>query len=117
MPSILYGNFRLEVSGGAGSLVNRLARRPPPGLVPRPPRAPEGVPASPAGRGEQLDVVRRAGPARRPVGFFGTCGYGKTNLLRYVPATAVTEGFARPGGYLRAGPGGLRDLLHRPDGV
>ena len=113
MTSILYGNFRLEVSGGAGSLVNRLAQRPPPGLLPRPPRAPGGVPASPAGRGEQLDVVRRAVLARRPVGFFGTCGYGKTTLLRYVAATAVTEGFARPGVYLRAGPGGLRDLLHR----
>lgn len=51
--------------------------------------------------------------ARRPVGLFGTCGYGKTTLLRYVAATAETEAFAEGGVYLQAGPGGLRDLLHR----
>lgn len=113
MSSILYGNFRLEVAGRSGSRVDRLALRPPPGLVPRP-RAPVGsVPASPAGRDEQLDVVHRAVRAHRPVGFFGTCGYGKTTLLRYVAATALAEGFAQPGVYLQAGPGGLRDLLHR----
>jgi Divergent InlB B-repeat domain len=113
MNSILYGNFRLEVSGGAGSRVDRLAQRPPPGLLPRPRRAPESVPARPAGRDEQLDVVLRAVRAQRPVGFFGTCGYGKTTLLRYVAASAVTEGFAQQGVYLQAGPGALRDLLHR----
>jgi hypothetical protein len=113
MSGILYGNFRLEVSGGAGSRVDRLAQRAPPGLLPRPRRAPERAPAGPAGRGEQLDVVRRAVAARRPVGFFGTCGYGKTTLLRYVAASAVPVGFAQPGVYLQAGPGRLRDLLHR----
>jgi hypothetical protein len=111
--SILYGNFRLEVSGGAGSRVGRLAQGTPPGLVPRPPRAPESVPASPVGRDEQLDVVRRAVQAQQPVGFFGTCGYGKTTLLRYVAASAVTAGFTQPGVYLPAARGGMRDLLHR----
>src|SRR5216684_1989780 len=102
MNSILYGNFRLEVSGGSGSHVDRLAQRPPPGLLPRPRPAPENIPAVPAGRGEQLDTVRRALRAQRPVGFFGTCGYGKTTLLRYVAASGVAEGFAQPGVYLQA---------------
>jgi hypothetical protein len=113
MNSILYGNLRLEVSGRAGSRVDRLARRPLLGLLPRLRQAPMSVPARPAGRDEQLDVVRRAVQARRPVGLFGTCGYGKTTLLRYVAATAETEAFAEGGVYLQAGPGGLRDLLHR----
>jgi hypothetical protein len=113
MNSILYGNLRLEVSGRAGSRVDRLSRQPPPGLLPRLRQAPRSVPARPAGRDEQLDVVRRALRARRPVGLFGTCGYGKTTLLRYVAATAETEAFAEGGVYLQAGPGGLRDLLHR----
>jgi hypothetical protein len=113
MNSILYGNFRLEVSGLAGSRVYRLAQRPPPTLLPRPRHGPEDIPACPAGRNEQLDIVRRAVRARRPVGFFGTCGYGKTTLLRYAADTAETEAFAEGGVYLQAGPGGLRDLLHR----
>lgn len=113
MNSILYGNFRLEVSGRAGSRVDRLARQPAPGLLPRPRQEPGSIPARPAGRDEGLDVVRRALQARRPVGLFGTCGYGKTTLLRYVAATAPAEAFAGGGVYLRAGPGGLRDLLHR----
>jgi hypothetical protein len=57
--------------------------------------------------------MRRALQARRPFGLFGTCGYGKTTLLRYVAATAETEVFAQGGVYLQAGQGGLRDLLHR----
>ncbi len=113
MNSILYGNLRLEVNGRAGSRVDRLAGRPPPGLLPRLRQAPGSVPARPAGRDDQLDVVRRAVQAQRPVGLFGICGYGKTTLLRYVAATAETEAFAEGGVYLRAGPGGLRDLLHR----
>jgi len=111
--SILYGNFRLEVSGGAGSLVHRLAKQPSPGLLPRPRRAPESVPAGPAGRDEQLHVVRRARQAQRPVGFYGACGYGKTTLLRHVAASATADGLAQPGVYLPPGRGGLRDLLHR----
>jgi hypothetical protein len=86
---------------------------PPPSLLPRLRQAPRSVPARPAGRDDQLDVVRRAVQAQRPVGLFGTCGYGKTTLLRYVAATAETEAFAEGGVYLQAGPGGLRDLLHR----
>src|SRR5262252_3007956 len=113
MNSILYGNLRLEVSGRAGSRVDRLSRQRPPGLLPQLRQAPESAPARPAGRDETLDVVRRALRARRPVGLFGTCGYGKTTLLRYVAATVETEAFAEGGVYLRAGPGGLRDLLHR----
>ena len=113
MNSILYGNLRLEVNGRAGSRVDRLAGRPPPGLLPRLRHAPGSVPARPAGRDDQLDVVRRAVLARRPAGLFGICGYGKTTLLRYVAATAEAEAFADGGVYLRAGPGGLRDLLHR----
>jgi hypothetical protein len=113
MNSILYGNLRLEVSGRAGSRVDRLAHRSPLGLLPRLRQAPRSVPARPAGRDEQLDVVRRAVQAQRPVGLFGTCGYGKTTLLRYAAATAETETFAEGGVYLQAGPGGLRDLLHR----
>ena len=113
MSSIFYGNLRLEVSGRAGSRVERLAHRPPPGLLPRLREPPRGVPARPVGRDEQLDVVRRAVQTRRPIGLFGTCGYGKTTLLRYVAATAETEAFAEGGVYLQAGPGGLRDLLHR----
>jgi hypothetical protein len=113
MNSILYGNLRLEVHGRAGSRVDRLAGRPPPGLLPRLRQAPGSVPARPAGRDEQLDVVRRAVQAQRPVGLFGTCGYGKTTVLRYVAATAETEAFAEGGVYLQAGPGGLPDLLHR----
>jgi hypothetical protein len=113
MSSIFYGNLRLEVSGRAGSRVERLVHRRPPGLLPRLREAPRSVPARPVGRDEQLDVVRRALRARRPVGLFGTCGYGKTTLLRYVAATAGTEAFAGGGVYLQAGPGGLRDLLHQ----
>jgi hypothetical protein len=113
MSSILYGNLRLEVSGRAGSRVERLVHRPPPGLLPRLREAPRGVPARPVGRDEQLDAVRRAVQTRRPIGLFGTCGYGKTTLLRYVAATVETEAFPEGGVYLQAGPGGLRDLLHR----
>jgi len=74
MNSILYGNLRLEVYDRAGSRVDRLAGRPPPGLSSRLRQAPKSVPARPAGR----DEVRRAVQAQRPAGLFGTCGPGWT---------------------------------------
>jgi hypothetical protein len=114
MNSILYGNFQVVVSAGRGSRVDRVRRQDPVShLVPRPGRAPQTAPAFPAGRDEQLDAVRRAVRAQRPVGFFGSCGYGKTTLLRYVAAAVAAEGLPRAGVYLQAGPGGLDDVLHR----
>jgi Divergent InlB B-repeat domain len=113
MNSILYGNLRIEVLAEVGSRVDRLTLRGPPSLTLRPARAKESGPAFLAGRGEQLDLVRRAVRAQRPIEFFGTCGYGKTTLLRYVAASAMTEGLAGSSVYLQAGPGGLEDLLHR----
>ncbi len=112
MNSIRYGNFRLEVTAEGGSRVNRLSQRASPGVL-RPARAGESTPALPPGRGEQVEVARQAVRAQRPAGFYATCGYGKTTLLRYVAGTAVAEGLAGSSVYLRAGPGGLHDLLHR----
>jgi hypothetical protein len=111
--SILYGNFRVEVMPGTGSRVDRLTAQAPPVLTLRPARAPAAGEAFLAGRARQLDLVRGAVRARRPVGFFGACGYGKTTLLRHIAAHAVADGLSSSSIYLRAGPGGLEDLLHR----
>jgi hypothetical protein len=110
--SILYGNLRVEILGEVGSRVDRLALRAPPDLILRKSQEREHGPEL-MGRSEQLGVVRHAVRARCPVEFFAACGYGKTTLLRHVAANAAVEGLAGSSVYLRAGPGGLEDLLHR----
>ena len=92
---------RLGVSGG------------PPSLIARPFRAPEKSTIPLLGRDEQIIEAYAAANSPRPIEFTATCGYGKTTLLRHIAAHTGYDGVARSSVYLRAGPGGLHDLLQR----
>jgi hypothetical protein len=112
MSSILYGNLRIEVRDDAGARVDRLTMyQPLPSLTARPILARESAPALLLGRDEQLDQVRRAVQAQRPIEFNATCGYGKSTLLRYVAASAGTDGIAGSSVYLHVGHEDVGALL------
>src|SRR5919198_807843 len=112
MSGILYGNLRVEVRGDYGARVDRLTlHQAPPSLTARPTLARESAPALLFGRDEQLDQVRRAVQAQRPIEFNATCGYGKSTLLRHVAANAVADGIASACAYLQAGHDDVEDLL------
>jgi hypothetical protein len=112
MGSIFYGNLRIEILDDDGARVDRLTpHQAPPGLTWRPSRATKSAPALLLGRDEQLDQVRRAIQAQRPIEFNATCGYGKSTLLRYVAASVVTDSIASSCVYLSAGHDDVEDLL------
>src|SRR5215217_3696214 len=113
MSSILYGNLRVEILDDVGARVDRLTlhQPPPPSLAARPILARENAPGLLLERDEQLDQVRRAVQAQRPIEFNATCGYGKSTLLRYVAANAVTDGIANSCVYVQVGHDDVEDLL------
>jgi hypothetical protein len=111
MSSLLYGNLRIEILDHAGARVDRLTLRQQPGLTARPMLVRESAPALLVGREEQLDQVRRAVQAQRPIEFNATCGYGKSSLLRYVAASAGTDGIASPCIYLHVGHDDVQAVL------
>jgi hypothetical protein len=113
MSSLLYGNLRIEILDDAGARVDRLTLRQQPGLTARPMLVRESAPALLVGREEQLDQVRRAVQAQRPIEFNATCGYGKSTLLRYVAASAGTDGIASPCIYLHVGHDDVQVVLQR----
>jgi hypothetical protein len=112
MSSIRYGNLIVELVDEHGARLSRLSP-----LDAAPPLAPRPLPAAgPAasllGRDQLVADAFAAIRARRPIEFFATCGYGKTDLLRHIAASARQQGSTGPGVYLRAGPDQVEDILH-----
>jgi hypothetical protein len=104
MRSILHGNLRIEVLDGAGVRLDRVTlRQAPPSLTARPMLARERALALLVGRDEELNQVRRAIQAQRPIKFNATCGYGKSTLLRHVAVNAGAQGVAGSCAYLQVG--------------
>jgi hypothetical protein len=112
MSAILYGNLSVEILDDAGARISRLTR-PSPALSPRPVTVTTTGLVTPLGRQADIDDAYAAVRAHRPIEFNAACGYGKSTLLRWVAAHAVTDRVSDASVYLLAGPDALADLLQR----
>jgi hypothetical protein len=109
--SILYGNLRAEIAGGAGTRIQRARIRPaaavlPASRQPQPPPKPLLL-----GRDQEAADVFAAIRVGQPAGFYAACGFGKTTLLRYIVAAAAERALAPSCIYLRAHGDRVGDLL------
>jgi hypothetical protein len=115
MHDIVYGNLRIEILTDVGSRLERTSlQRVTPRLLGRQPTGPaHGELQTLLGREEELDQVRLAIQAGKPIELIAGCGFGKTGLLRQLAAVDGGEDLARPWVYLRLGKERLDDTLHR----
>jgi hypothetical protein len=115
MDSIVYGNLRIEILTDAGSRLQRVAlQRVMPQLAGRRPTGPASGELQPLlGREEELERVRLAIQAGKPIELIAGCGFGKTGLLRQLAAVDGGEDLTRPWVYLRVGKERLDDTLQR----
>jgi hypothetical protein len=115
MHSIVYGNLRIEILNDVGSRLERVAlERVTPQLLGRhPTRSASGELQTLLAREEELDRVRLAVQAGKPIELIAACGFGKTGLLRQLAAVDGGEDLTRPWVYLRLGKERLDDTLHR----
>ena len=112
MNTIRYGNLSVELTD-TGTRITRLSLRPDPaGLFLA--RDPDPLPSPRIlGREQAAAEALRAIAQGQPVGFWATCGYGKTTLLQHITVRAAQRYGAARCVYLRADRGSVDDLLQQ----
>jgi hypothetical protein len=115
MHSIVYGNLRIEILNDVGSRLERVVlQRVAPQLLGRQPTGPaSGELQTLLAREEELDRVRLAIGAGKPIELIAACGFGKTGLLRQLAAVDGGQDLTRSWVYLRLGKERLDDTLQR----
>jgi hypothetical protein len=110
MNGIQYGKLHVDMISDAGGRVERRQAKEPYLRL----RHFETHPPSRSliGRHSQIDTAFRAIQGLRPIGFFATCGYGKSTLLRQIAAESYSR-LGVPGVYLVVNQDQPADIVQR----